>query len=504
MKGEKLFQILGLLDDELITEAEDEKLPQKTNNKIWIKWGAAVACVAIIICSGIWYLDNNDIFKPKAGLGNSGHEDSSTFMHYAGPILPLNVAGDTEDITADRNTLFDFSQYDKDNYLDVVNLQVTDHYTLYNNSTNDKTISVIYPFISSLNDSKNLAPTLSANGKNLQTKLLIGDYTGGFTGVYGADGPDSKTLNLADIESWEGYKALLSDGKYFEAAQSEKMFTDQTVTVYTFENVEYPEKYDAATLAMKFVLPKESKVLTYGMNGASINTQTRLHHYDYFIAHSQGERVIVLGEPPAKYTIDGYENGACKKKITGFSATVKKETMLLSEVIKECMAEFLNEYIRQDGISPLVTNDISYRAVISMLKYTSLGDEPKDRYELNRLDDIIGESFSTDRVMYLSAQITIPAGQCVELEGHFIKGANYDFCCTGRKENRGVNGYDMMTTLGSHLEFIGQTAKIQLPECYEIIRQNFGFDIPNNINEVDLDTTQERYYIEIRKKTPTD
>ena len=50
-----------------------------------------------------------------------------------------------------------------------------------------------------------------------------------------------------------------------------------------------------------------------------------------------------------------------------------------------------------------------------------------------------------------------------------------------------TNGYDMVTGLGSNLIFTRQTASLEDRGQIEIVRQNFGFDIENGVNEVELD-----------------
>lgn len=499
MKGEKLFRIIGLTDDDLIDEAEDDKPKPKAINNVWSKKIAFAACAVLFIGIGIFYLINSGPVMPGFGGGGSGHGDSSVFAHYAGPVLPLNVSGDTNGITANRSIHFDFGSNETGQNND---LMITDSYTLTNNTAGDKTIDVFYPFISNITDSAKYSPQLTVNGESQKCSLLIGSYSGGFTGVNGQDGMDNTTLNLSNIESWEGYKSLLEDGRYFQNTGNEKAFTDQKVTVYTFHDITYPEEYRAATLAIDFDLPQGSTVITYGMNGASFENGGSHYRYDYFVSHSEGQRIIILGEPPAKYIVQGYENGACDKKVDAITGTVKTETMMLSQVIKDCMADYLAHYGGSpDTISPLVTNELVFDAVASMFQYTPLGSSPKDRYNWMRLDDLIGESYTMERVMYLKAQVTIPSGKSVELESEFKKDASYDFAGAGPKENQGVTGYDMMTKLASNLEFIGQKASIDLPQTYEIIRQNFGFDPVKGITEVSLDMAQEHYYLEVKRKS---
>ena len=61
-----------------------------------------------------------------------------------------------------------------------------------------------------------------------------------------------------------------------------------------------------------------------------------------------------------------------------------------------------------------------------------------------------------------------------------------------------TNGYDMVTGLGSNLIFTGQTASLEDRGQIEIVRQNFGFDIENGIDEVELDMEEPHYYLEVR------
>ena len=54
----------------------------------------------------------------------------------------------------------------------------------------------------------------TADGTEIPTELLAGPYSGGFSGACGAEEPECGTLNLAEPDSWEAYRALLEDGRY--------------------------------------------------------------------------------------------------------------------------------------------------------------------------------------------------------------------------------------------------------------------------------------------------
>jgi len=92
----------------------------------------------------------------------------------------------------------------------------------------------------------------------------------------------------------------------------------------------------------------------------------------------------------------------------------------------------------------------------------------------------------------------IPAGTSVKLDAEFEKKPSFDFDCI--TENKGISGYDLVTKLGSNLTFTGQTTKLEDRGQIEIVRQNFGFDLANGINEVELDLNEPHYYLEVRTK----
>ena len=76
-----------------------------------------------------------------------------------------------------------------------------------------------------------------------------------------------------------------------------------------------------------------------------------------------------------------------------------------------------------------------------------------------------------------------------------LKDASIDYI----GKDKGKDGYDMATRLGSNLTFTEQTASIRSYEEIEIIAQNFGFDLTNDISSVTLELNQDHYWMEIRK-----
>jgi len=79
------------------------------------------------------------------------------------------------------------------------------------------------------------------------------------------------SANILQLNSWEGYKALLEDGSYKDNAYTLYPALSQQVTVYTFADFRAPEQYDAATQAISFTIdPAKTTILQYGFEGAEI------------------------------------------------------------------------------------------------------------------------------------------------------------------------------------------------------------------------------------------
>lgn len=321
---------------------------------------------------------------------------------------------------------------------------------------------------------------------------------------------DGTTLNLEYPDSWTDYKALLEDGRYLARALGDGPALDIPVAVYEFTDFRAPAEYDAATQAIDFTIDREkAAVLTYGFNGASWDWETGWRQYSYFVPNGQRKDtdpklLIVLGEDIGAYTLAGYENGGCEKKLEGVSCTVTRRETTLDEVLDQLCRNYLETYAEwqwgmEDGAAEAVPYALFRRAVNElMVQYGPLaGDGMADRYADGRLDDIISEAMSQQRVLYLAVEVTVPAGESVNITFELWKEPSYDFHCSG-SEHVGLQGYDFVTRLGSNLDFTAQTAALVHTDGIEIVRQNFGFDLANSVTEAALDTAEEHYYLEVR------
>ena len=505
--------IIGEAEDELILDAKAQ--PKKVRFAERIKWFGAIAAVLVLFIGiGSLLLARTGILAPKgnSNAGGSGHEEGSVFMSYAGPVFPLTLKEENSAISAQRTVTMDFKEYNISN-----DMLVSDTYMLINEATQEQKVRVLYPFVSSLNYLKENCPVLTLNGEPLQTELHAGSYSGQFQGAWegGADAKENPgSLNLLDIASWEDYQALLSDGTYLERALGEAVdLSHIPVKVYTFTDAWGPEEdsdkgIPNPSIRVMFDMDYENtKVLSFGFSGHLYNKEKGIMGKEFSI-RQEGERkygiphyLIVVGEDIENINCQGYVTGGwdTKKKIES-GVTVARSESDLESILRKA-AEYLYQEQMDFGNYEEAAPEYGFELYFGLLKehlmaYGLLSEHPAERYSSGSLGEL--DVINVDRVFWLEAEVTIPAGQSVLLDATFKKEPSFDYYCAA-SENRGVNGYDMVTKLGSNIKFTKQSARLNDCGLIEIVRQNFGFVPEQGIKEVELDMEQAHYYLEVKK-----
>jgi len=445
-------------------------------------------------------------------------------MRYNGPILPLTVSNSADDITVSRNINFNFENFVTDQKIDggktvnPLDIQVTDSYTLFNNSENDTSIKILYPFIGSFSELRQMIPVLTLNNTLINSIVLPGLYTGNFTG----SGPDDvSTLNLNHFSSWEEYATLLYNGAYLRQALKDIPKQNQNVVIYEFSNAWADhEKATAATIAVSYNCDhNNTKIMTYGFNGISNeNGNGTMPHIgdgnmrnSFFIPHEDARvygrsfYMIVTGEDIDNINIQGYINGSCNKgdEFDEASVDMVRYESTLDDIFRLLLNNYLlydsNYVINTEGFaSDNIDFSVLYKAAVEyFIEYGLLSEKCADRYQFGNLDDLFMDVFVMNRIFYLSANINIPSGRNISLVAVMLKNGSYDFYGTG-SENIGTYGYDMLTKTDSILTFENITAEVVGIDNIEIVRQNFGFDPQNDILCVTLDPDITHYYIEVK------
>ena len=545
MKSDELLDAIGEAKDEYVQDVRNAKVKKMPG---WAKWTSAIAaCLVLTIGVSLFFGGMGG----NAGAGGSGHEDGSTFMSYAGPVFPLTLREENAAISAERTVTMDFEPWvpvwisneeeaasrtnlteeEKQDVIDTYNewypeggryqssgkILVSDTYTLTNSSSEDQTISILYPFASSLNGLSENRPTITINEEAINTELHAGSYAGTFQGAWenwAETHENPGSLNLQYIESWEGYETLLSDGSYLERALGD--YPDLShipVIVYKFTDAWGPAEDDDAgipnpSMRIMFELDYDkTNVLSYGFHSGSNDRENGIMGRGFSI-REEGERwygnpyfLIIIGDDVQNMTYQGYVTGGWDtKNEVEAGVTITRTESNLESALREAARFYYGE---MTDVENYVETDPEYgfEMYYGLLKehlvsYGVLSENGAARYDSGWIEelDVVG----VDRVFWLEAEITIPAGESVTVAATFKKEPSFDFHCANT-ENKGISGYDMVTALGSNLQFTQQIASIEDRGQIEIVRQNFGFDLENGIKEVTLDMNEPHYYLEVKE-----
>ena len=552
-RSRRLLEAMGRLSDSMVDQAVGKpprrRLPRGA-------WAALAACLALAIGAAAILPQLGGRSGQSGGSGSEG----TTFMSYAGPVFPLTLGEENGSITAQREITLDFApwvptwlsneemiadrtwlteeerrdvleQYnewftDGGYYTSSDDILVTDEYTLTNSSQEDQTMTVLYPFAAGLNELAQRAPTLTLDGTELETALHVGAYSGGFEGVWNGaiGGSPEGSVNLDYADSWEDYRDLLSDGTYLQNALGEGLdVSGIPVIVYQFTDPYGPPEDEEAgvpnpSLRVSFDLDySRTTVLGWGFHMGAFDRENGTMIQGFSIPQP-GERgygedvyyLLVLGEDVENMTTGGYVTGGTDPDtpvLEGCGVTVERYESDLDAMLREILGLYWEERdweIEYGGGNDLAVDfDTYYRTFLEhLLAYSVLSPEGAERYGAGWLEDMAGEVWTIDRVCWLEAEVTIPAGGSVTLTAAMTKEASFDYYCA-HTENRGISGYDLVTTLGSNLTCTSQTAVLEDRGQIEIVRQNFGFDLAAGVNTVTLDPETEHYYLEVKRAEGT-
>ena len=488
MRGAELLDAMEHLDEDLVEEADQP--PAAKKSVPFQKILTAAACLAVVAAAVALWPVNLGSSTESSGVG---HEEGMTFLSYAGPLFPLSVLEDGDNLATERTLTMDFSAAER-----AEEVSFTDAYLLENTSSSDKAVTAVYPLAGDFTLEN--WPKITVNGTEVDWTLTAGDYAGSFSDV--GDGAYIG-VNLEEFCSWEGYDNLLTDGSYLKSAFSDASTLDTPVVVYTVSDITGEE--DAkGDLFWSFTRDADkTTVLTYGFNSSGVDSEAGTEYrgislHEALRLKDKSERyLIAVGEDLANLQI-----GAGTPE--GTSAAVTREEMTMGEVLEEIASITYSAHTGEHPYALPISDPISFSTYDQAFlryfaTYSPLGTSPKERYADGRLDEMAQEMVGIQRVFYLCFPLEIPAGSTVEVEITGIKKGSFDFDCYGG-DNVGVYGYDLVTALGSNLTFTKQSAAIEGYGEIEIVRQNFGFDLERGITQVALDLNTPHYWLEVRKR----
>ena len=545
MTEKDLFEALNDLDDSILEDSEKETKPVEIRR---LKKGTIIAIcsaiavsLAIIVIFGILVIKSqkgvqlNSKLPPDTSMDMSGYTGSvaptmtpgdnlypaaenggyygDAFVRYEGPVFPLYSMEPVSDITVERDIDFGFSPYVNKTQTDTVVMNgveqtfsyeihesmslVTDSYRLVNSTNEDKQITLLYPFVGKLTDAYQEVPVVSVNGKTIEADLKIGPFSGSFTGA-GEQPLVKTTFNISDVKDWEGYKKLIESG-YIAMTMDELPELDRKVIVYELKD-RYAEDYSGAPyLNISFKADTgKTTIMTYRFNGYSLKNSGERSYggfipKEYSSGYGKSAYMIVLGEDIGDYTLKAYTNGGCDTELEGAGGTIVRYESTLDEILGRLYKEYADEYIgyssEKSDDSKYIFNSISDEYNLGLLaelmeSYGLISDAPVNRYSDGSFEMIAQDALVINRLMCRPFTVDIPANGEVTVSMQMKKQASVNLM----SDNTMIDGYDLVTSLGSNLEIKSTKVSLSDTEPVDIPEQDFGFDIVNGKTSVDIST----------------
>lgn len=525
-RAEVLFDAITDIRDDFIEEAQTAVIRPVSFK--WQKWSAAAACLVLAIGIGLAWGGINrfsagedggsiagGIGAPQAGNGTTSNADTGGAysvgtngsdvkqINYAGPVLPLTLE-DSEaanKLAVERSISYDLVNADKNPGANS-GIAVKDEYTIKNTSDEEKTINLLYPYVSNLKSMTKSAPAISIEGKAVNFFVNIGEDTTVKKSVNGKD----DVLTQAKASSLEDYSKLLQNGEYQDDALMKSALDSQLqVTIYELvKNKNAIDGQNDMIQSISFVIdPKKTAVLACGFTGNMTN-DGGLTEYSFNTSGDNTNGIgtkllIVFGEDIGEYTLNTASADEAVKETGDSAYAVKRYTGSYYEVVERLIQEFGDQYIKA-GENLLSGYSNSIAKLIDKLLFKD-GVPSEDVSSINSIDIIeklIGQAYIADRVFYLEAPVTIPAGESVSLSVSYVKDSSFEYA--GGEDTERTLLYDMSAELGSCISFESITAELINFEDITITDQNYGFDLSGSRSEVTLNPLEERYYIIIKEK----
>ena len=489
VNAEDLLDAINDVNDDIILEADKVRngSGRPARRAVVIRLLAAAAAVVLLLGAGFIAALKLNLIGGNESLKHAGSE-GIMYTDYAGPIFPLTVLEGPTDVEAHREITYDFFPY-KEGEASVF---VTDSYRLDVRGEGKRRIRLRYPFSGSLQDNSGIVPTIFVNDNVVETDLKI---------VY--------TSADTQLDSWLKYKELLKDETADEPVTAQAV-SEEPVEVYLFSEFSMPEEVDSTDLMVSISYdPLKTKVLTYGFTGIEHNKDSETVLLYAPVIQSDKACLIVLGEGLKSYDVSLTDvNGEINHLNASKAAvTTHENTMPFFDALTAASAQYYDS-IRQDdaeGQAEKLISLLSDDAAImlfttAVLKSGSLqtqGDATD--YQVIELESVYSSVFSSKHLFCVEFSLELQSDETVRILASMKKNASRNRQPeTGQKGSYEIDGYDLVPCLGSAIHFPTQKAVVKNTEQIEIIEQNFGFDLNNQITEVALDLTIEYYYMKIQ------
>lgn len=408
---------------------------------------------------------------------------------YAGPVFPVTATGDTQKLRVSR-TLKGVITTEGSGVQIQPLLQVTDSYRIKNTSNEDKTVQVLYPFVSALNQDQNPGgEILQIHGQPVQASYSMG----GSIAAYEDIDVFSKALGAESMKDYQ------------EQALEKEADWGREVTVYTFS---VQEAAGQSCVAGVTVNGAGADVLTYGFDH-SFEREEGVSNYCFFVPQEQEDLyLIVTGETEGEPEIGFYTNLDCVEKADSVRYQMQRQRMTYADALRLCSTAALQQTEQKyaqglfDAQLPeYMDSDAAFQVLTVISEEEDFYDTLKERYGGTELKEILERMFGETRIVYAMATVTIPAKHSVRVtartqkqqeQGHYMlkdaKDAGEDF------------RYDFLSESQSRLQIKKTAFRLEVAKEWEVSDQDAGLvKKRDSVWEAEFGD-EEHYFVSVRRE----
>ncbi len=543
MKVEELFEAIGEIDDELVV-CKSSKSKNKIKGFI-IQVMVSAACLALIVgIAGVLNKNEGTVKAPTTSEselqmfvindegeymvpsidGGFGCDDSAdiesaeyTDLNQAGiapltdansddginfgPLMPMTFTEANGSITADRDITYDFTDSPANGIVTI-----SDEYVITNTSGEAQTLTYLYPYVGYRYEILENKPVVKVDGTDTMPAIHNGIYKDIIS--YG------EASSYLQLSSTDDYGIMLKDGVAGTVPKVEESILNDKVTVYEFgfpfEVVaEYPSK-----LCAMFRVAKENMNSVYCVNMSLLYEDETYVYYGYLYEQEDNFKetsllyhkpmlIFMDNAPEDIVAFNGYLNEENMEYVP--SDEINVETNVFECSIKELIMELANtklegtQYTSDEEYKELFLEKLMIIISDSIIYRRSDVDLGTEYFMIGANCDLawfVEDAWRPYGFYLLKDTITVGAGESVTI------GFKYDrigkYWEEPEEMYKGIFGYDNIPNLGTNITFTGQSAAIADNGDVVIVEQNYGFDLDNNIRQVELNIDVESYYMYIQ------
>lgn len=392
-----------------------------------------------------------------------------------GPVFPLTATGDTQKLKVSRSLKGTIVTEGEGNDIWPL-LEVADVYRIKNMSPKEKTLQLVYPFVTTLNQA------LSPEGGILNVQGI--EQTGVSYGIgesicalCGTDGQDIGALMETPMEiSMEDYVRIF-DGQtdYQEQALAKEADWSQEVRVYTFSDFQLQEGAVQSGVVGVTVEGENAQVLTYGFDH-SFETDDGMKSFCFFFPQEQKKRMLlIVGDSDAEPELGYYTNLDCVERADGMQCEMEMRSMSYADALRLCGNEATRKLQQDhgngmyaDALPEYMNADAAFRALTMISEEEDFYHTLLQRYQSTELEEVFERLFGETRVVYALMTVTIPSKQTVRVSARMQKRQ------PGAKDI--AYRYDFFSSTQSHLQIKKTTMRLGLSGEWELTDDNIGLE----------------------------